>query len=206
MCPIGEREQRSRQSVNLRGCEAELRHLQCRSKRTRLPDLGRNVIRYSVRHPRQENNLRERLASDAGQFRSEVIRLLDAVDLVAGSAAVLGHQKLAVRNLLGRGSVEMDVGQQIGIGFVSEERSQQRKLRIGETVSAASPFPNRRRADRATMRATIPASPYCRPESVPGRHRRPPHSRRRSARHGRRRKKTRRISWLPRLGRALSDF
>jgi len=45
MCPVGEREKRRRQRINLRGCETELRHLQCRSKPTGLQDLGRNVIR-----------------------------------------------------------------------------------------------------------------------------------------------------------------
>ncbi len=76
----------------------------------------------------------ERLASDAGQFRSEVVRLLDAVDQVARGAAIFGRQKLAVRNLLRRGGVEMHIRQQIGIRLVPEESSKQGKLRIGETV------------------------------------------------------------------------
>jgi len=33
-----------------------------------------------------------------------------------------------------RGGIEMHIGEQIGIGFVSEEGGQQRKLRIGEAV------------------------------------------------------------------------
>ena len=82
MCPVGEREQCRRQRIDLRGGKGELRHLQRRSKGMWLPDLGCDVVRYSVRHPGQKNNLGERLTPDAGQFRSEVIRLLDAVDQV----------------------------------------------------------------------------------------------------------------------------
>ena len=49
--------------------------------------------------PGANTNLRQRAAADGGEFRSEVIRLLDAVDLVASRAAAFDHQGLAVRDL-----------------------------------------------------------------------------------------------------------
>ena len=95
----------------------------------------------------------QRLASDAGQFRRKVVRLLHAVDLVTGRASVLGHQQLSVRDLLWRRGIEMNVGQKIGVRLISKERSQERNLRIVETVM---PFPDRRRVDCAAKPAAIP--------------------------------------------------
>ena len=51
-------------------------------------------------HAGQKHNLRKRLASDLAQFGREVIRLLDAVDLVACGATKLNDEFASVRNLL----------------------------------------------------------------------------------------------------------
>jgi len=40
---------------------------------------------------------------------------------VAGRATIIGSQPLAVRDLLGSGGFEMNIGEQIGIGFGQQE-------------------------------------------------------------------------------------
>jgi len=82
----------------------------------------------------KKNKLRNWLAADAAEFRSEVFRLLDARDLVARRAAVVRDQALAVSDLLGRGGREMHVGQKIGIGFGLKKSGQRGDLPIVEAV------------------------------------------------------------------------
>src|SRR5207302_493561 len=52
--------------VSLRFSKRELRHLQARTKRTRVVDLGGNVVRQIVLHARSEDDLRQRPAADLG--------------------------------------------------------------------------------------------------------------------------------------------
>ena len=83
----------------------------------RLFDLGRDVIWQRVLHAGQENELRDRLAADAAELGREVFRLLDAVDFVAGCAAVFGDQVFAVSDLRWSCGFKMNVGEKIGVGF-----------------------------------------------------------------------------------------
>ncbi len=78
--------------------------------------------------------MRDRLAADAAEFGREVLGLLDARNFVARSAAVVGDQALAVSDLLGRCGIEVNVGEQIGIGFGLKESGERRDLRIVEAI------------------------------------------------------------------------
>src|SRR5690242_13922782 len=60
--------------------------------------------------------------------------MLEAADLVAGGAAVFGDKRLAVIHLLGRGGIEMNRGEQIGIGLVEQEGVYKVELLRGEAV------------------------------------------------------------------------
>src|SRR5437764_6434365 len=116
-----QRKQRSRQCVDLLRSEGVLRHLQTRRERARILDLSGNVIGQRVLHAGEEDELRDWFAADAAQLRSEVLRLPDSRDLVAGGATKIRDQPLAMCDLLRRGSIEMNVGQKIRIRLALQE-------------------------------------------------------------------------------------
>src|ERR1035438_1883768 len=111
MCPVGKGKQRCCQSINLRRSKRVLRHLQSRSERSWLPNLGSNVIRRTAFHPRQKNDFGKWLVADARQFGSKIIRLLDSADLMTGRASIVGDQELAVRDLLRSSRLQVNIGQ-----------------------------------------------------------------------------------------------
>src|SRR5579862_2616806 len=86
-----------------------------------LSRIGSKSITQLIFLPGMKNELRNRLAAYAAEFRSEVFRLLDSGDFVAGGAAIVGHQALAVRDLLGSRRVQVNVRQQIGIRLGEKE-------------------------------------------------------------------------------------
>src|SRR5256885_1826784 len=116
-----QRKQRSRECVDLLWSEGVLRHLQARRERARILDLSGNVIGQRVLHAGEEDELRDGFAADAAQLRSEVLRLPDSRDLVAGGATKVGYQTLAVSDLLRSRSIEVHIGEEIRIRLALQE-------------------------------------------------------------------------------------
>src|SRR5260370_2881438 len=93
-------EQRVNQGVNLHGGEGVLGHFEAGTESPRLADLGVDVVMQRVRDAGCEGELIHGLATDLRQLGSKILRPLNAVDLVAGGAAAIVPQSLAMLLLL----------------------------------------------------------------------------------------------------------
>ena len=85
-------------------------------------------------HAGQKDDLRQRLASNGAEVGREVLRLLHAIDFVAGCASQFDDKFSPVSNLLRVCCVKMNAGAVVGIRFGLQKRSQDRDLLRRETI------------------------------------------------------------------------
>ena len=128
------REQSAGERVDLGWSECVLRHLQRSAKGAGLFDLGSDVGVKIVIDARGEGELVDRLGADFCEFGGKVFGALDAIDFVTRGATIVVDEALAVGDLLGRGRVEVKVGEEIGVGFGEEESSEFADLLVVEAV------------------------------------------------------------------------
>ena len=72
-------------------------------------------------HAGEEDELRDWFAADAAQLRSEVLRLPDSRDLVAGGATKVRYQAPAMSDLLRSRRIEVHIGEEIRIRLALQE-------------------------------------------------------------------------------------
>ncbi len=114
--------------------EGVLRHLQAAAEGARVAHFGVDVVRQRVRDPFRKRQHRQRTAAHAAELGREVLRLLDAVDLVAGGAAVFRGQRFAVLDLSGSRFRQVHVGQQVAVSLGLKEAGERGNLLRIEAV------------------------------------------------------------------------
>src|SRR5208337_2562951 len=92
--------QRGGQRIRLRGGQYKLRHLDACAECSRLTNFGSDVTWQRLFHAWQEDNLRQRLASNGAEFGCEVLWFLYSIDFVASRASQFDDQLSSVSNLL----------------------------------------------------------------------------------------------------------
>jgi hypothetical protein len=96
--------------------------------------LADDIAGQRVLHAGQEDNLRQRLAANGAEFGREVLRLLHAVDFVAGRASQFNDQLASMGDLLRAGRIQMNARAVVGIRFCLQKSNQRGDLLRREAV------------------------------------------------------------------------